>query len=59
MSALCQKQTYAVQQFCRYSIVEPIDDDDLDGERLRWRGWDDCWHYAAQSHVFHVDRFFA
>jgi len=56
---MCQKQTYAVQQFCRYSIVEPIDDDDLDGERLRWRGWDDCWHYAAQSHVFHVDRFFA
>src|SRR5215468_5897845 len=32
--------------------VEPIDNDDLNGERLRWRGRDDCWHYAAQFHVF-------
>src|SRR5215471_6642393 len=32
--------------------VEPINNDDLDSERLRWRGRDDCWHYAAQFHVF-------
>ena len=32
--------------------VEPINNDDLNGERLRWRGRDDCWHYAAQFHVF-------
>jgi hypothetical protein len=31
---------------------EPINNDDLDGERFRWRGRDDCWHYAAQFHVF-------
>jgi hypothetical protein len=24
----------------------------LNDERLRWRGRDDCWHYAAQFHVF-------
>jgi hypothetical protein len=26
--------------------------DDLDGERFRWRGRDDCWHYAARFHDF-------
>jgi hypothetical protein len=32
--------------------VKPINNDDLDSERLRWRRRDDCWHYAAQFHVF-------
>ena len=36
----------------RNFAVEPINNDDLDDERLRWRGRDDSWHYAAQFHVF-------
>ena len=32
--------------------VEPINNDDLDGEWLRWRGRDDYWHDAAQFHDF-------
>src|SRR5215469_15989440 len=50
-SNVLQHRHFDLRQTINFA-VEPINNDDLDSERLRWRGRDDCWHYAAQFHVF-------
>jgi hypothetical protein len=50
-SNVLQHRHFDLRQTINFA-VEPINNDDLDGEWLRWRGWDDCWHYPAQFHVF-------
>src|SRR5215831_11391765 len=50
-SNVLQHRHFDLRQAINFA-VEPIKNDDLDRERLRWRGRDDCWHYAAQFHVF-------
>jgi len=50
-SNVLQHRHFDLRQTINFA-VQLIDNDDLDGERLRWRGRDDCWHYAEQFHVF-------